>query len=67
MRLKEKSPSHVVNDSKDYAAYYKSVIADSDLLAYSEKIKDTFDDIVILNDYEKFIKKTYHIAEGKTK
>ena len=65
--LKLKDPSHVFVDSKDYAEYYKSVINDADLLAYSNKIKDTFDDSVILNDYEKFIKKTYYIAEGKTK
>lgn len=67
LRLKEKSPSHRFADSKDYAKYYNSVIDDPDLLAYSEKIRDTFDDTVILNDYEKFIKKTYYIAEGKTK
>ena len=67
LKLKEKSPSHVFVDSKDYAKYYNSVINDVDLLAYSSKIKDTFDDCVILNDYEKFIKKTYYIAEGKTK
>lgn len=67
LKLKEKSISHIFANSKDYAKYYLSVINDSDLLAYSEKIKDTFDDSVVLNDYEKFIKKTYYIAEGKTK
>ena len=67
LKLKEKSPSHTFVDSKDYAQYYNSVIDDADLLAYSTKIKDTFDDSVILNDYEKFIKKTYYIADGKTK
>ncbi len=67
LKLKEKSLSHVFENSKDYAKYYKSIIDDFDLITYSEKIKDTFDDSVILNDYEKFIKKTYHIAEGKTK
>lgn len=67
LKLKEKSPSHTFIDSKDYAKYYSSIINDADLLEYSQKIKDTFDDSVILNDYEKFIKKTYHIAEGKTK
>lgn len=65
--LKEKTPSHRFIDSKDYANYYNSVINDEDLIKYSQKIKDTFDDSVILNDYEKFIKKTYYIAEGKIK
>ena len=67
LKLKEKSPSHTFADSKDYAEYYSSVINDADLLAYSEKIKDKFGDGVILNDYEKFIKKTYNITEEKTK
>lgn len=44
-----------------------SVIDDEDLMDYSTKIKDEFDDAVILNDYEKFIKKSYFIAEGRTK
>lgn len=65
--LKEKTPAHRFIDSKDYANYYNSVINDEDLIKYSQKIKDTFDDSVILNDYEKFIKKTYYIAEGKIK
>ena len=67
LNLKEKSPSHIFVDSKDYASYYNSVINDSDLISYSTKIRDIFDDSVILNDYETFIKKTYHIADGKTK
>ncbi len=67
LQLKEKTPSHRFINSKDYAQYYNSVIDDEDLLSYSNKIKDNFDDSVILNDYEKFIKKTYFIAEGKTK
>lgn len=65
--LKEKSHLYKFNDSKDYANYYISKIDDDDLISYSAKIKDTFDNSVILNDYENFIKKTYHIAEGKTK
>ena len=67
LQLKEKSPSHVFLDSKDYADYYNSVISDPDLVCYSTKIRDIFDDSVILNDYETFIRKTYYIAEGKTK
>ncbi len=67
LKLKEKSPSHVFINSRDYAEYYNSVINDLDLLSYSQKINDIFDDSVILNDYEKFIRKTYYITEGKTK
>lgn len=67
LRLKEKAPFYQFRDSKDYAAYYNSVIDDADLMGYSTKIKDEFDNSVILNNYETFIKKTYHIAEGKTK
>ncbi|MFA5561338.1 MAG: hypothetical protein WDA00_01685 [Eubacteriales bacterium] len=67
LHLKEKSPAYSFIDSKDYADYYNSVINDTDLMRYSTKIRDTFDDSVVLNDYEKFIKKTYFIAEGKTK
>lgn len=67
LRLKEKEPSYSFINSEDYANYYKSVINDKDLLAYSTKIEDIFDDSVILNDYEKFIKKSYFITEGKIK
>ncbi len=67
LSLKEKSPDYRFRNSDDYAAYYMSVIDDEDLMDYSTKIKDEFDDAVILNDYEKFIKKSYFIAEGRTK
>ncbi len=67
LHLKEKRPSYSFINSKDYASYYNSVINDADLMRYSTKISDTFDDSVVLNDYEKFIRKTYYIAEGKTK
>ena len=67
LNLKEKLPSYKFANSKDYAEYYSSIINDDDLLSYSKKIDDIFDDSVILNDYEKFIKKSYYIAEGKTK
>ena len=67
LHLKEKSPSHRFASSKDYALYYNSVINDDDLLSYSKKFEDNFADSVILNDYERFIRKTYYIAEGKTK
>ena len=67
VHLKEKRPSYSFINSKDYADYYSSVVNDEDLMCYSTKISDTFDDSVILNDYNKFIRKTYYIAEGKTK
>ncbi len=67
LRLKEKNPYYEFTDSKAYAEYYKSVINDRDLLAYSTKVADTFSDAVILNDYEDFIKRTYYIAQGKRK
>ncbi len=67
LHLKEKSPSYQFENSTDYAEYYLSVIEDADLLTYSHKLNDDFEDNVILNDYERFIKKTYYIAEGKTK
>jgi hypothetical protein len=62
-----KEAERIFTDEKDYANYYKSRINDKDLFSYSNKIRDVFDNSVILNDYEKFIRKTYYIAEGKTK
>ncbi len=67
LSLKEKSENYKFDDSKDYADYYLSVINDNDLISYSDKIKDEFDDSVILNNYSDFIKRTYYIAEGKIK
>ena len=67
LHLKEKSHLYKFIDSKDYAKYYSSIIDDPDIISYSTKIKDAFDDSVILNDYEKFIEKTFHIVEGRTK
>lgn len=67
LNLKEKSPNYLFKDSKDYAAYYRSVIDDKDLIKYSTKIDDNFDNSVILNNYSDFIKRTYYIAEGKLK
>lgn len=67
LRLKEKAPNFAFHSSKEYADYYKSVIEDTDLLAYSTKINDTFDDSVILNNYSDFLKRTYFIVQGKRK
>lgn len=67
VKLKEKALNFYFNNSTDYADYYRSVINDSDLMSYSDKIKDTFDDSVIYNDYEDFIKRTYYIIMGRLK
>ena len=67
LRLKEKELNYSFRDSKDYAEYYRSVIDDSDLITYSTKIKDVFDDSVILNDYNDFINRTSYIVKGKDK
>ncbi len=53
-------------NSDDYADYYRSVINDNDL-CYSSKINDAFDDSVIYNNCEDFIKRTYHIIMGHLK
>lgn len=67
LKLKEKSPDCKFVNSVEYADYYKSVIDHKDVISYSDKIKDTFDNSVILNNYSDFIKRTYYIAEGKIK
>lgn len=67
VNLKEKAPDFTYRDVEDYAEYYRSVIHDEDLLKYSDKIEDDFDSSVILNDYNDFIKRTYHIILGKEK
>lgn len=66
LKLKEKSPSYPFATATDYAEYYLSVINDNDLLSYSDATRNDFESTVILNDYEKFIRKTYHITEGRT-
>lgn len=67
LSLKEKEVNYRFMNSKDYANYYKSVIDDPDLIKYSTKIEDIFDDSVMLNDYSNFIKRSYYITEGKSK
>ena len=67
IRLKEKALNYYFGNSTDYADYYRSVINDSDLMSYSDKIKDPFDDSVIYNDYEDFLQRTYHIIMGRLK
>lgn len=67
IKLKEKEPNYYFSDAIDYANYYNSVINDDDLMEYSTKLEDSFDDSVIYNNYEDFIKRTYHIIMGKLK
>lgn len=67
IKLKEKSPDHQFSNSLDYNNYYQSVINDQDLMLYSDKIIDAFDDSVILNNYEDFLNRTYHIIMGRLK
>jgi len=67
VKLKEKRPDYQFRDDKEYADYYLSVINDSDLMTYSNKIADNFGNAVILNDYESFLPKTCYLIKGKTK
>lgn len=67
IKLKEKSPNYHFENSFDYAEYYRTVLNDEDLMSYSTKISDPFNDSVIYNDYEDFIKRTYHIIMGRLK
>lgn len=66
LKLKEKEPSYPFQSAAEYADYYLSVINGGDLLSYSDATRNDFESTVILNDYEKFIRKTYHITEGRT-
>lgn len=67
LTLKEKSPNYQFKNSLDYSNYYLSVINDINLMSYSTKIKDSFDESVIFNNYEDFIKRTYHTIMGRLK
>lgn len=66
LKLKEK-PNHKFKNSKEYAQYYNNIIDCDKLITYSTKIKDIFDNSVILNDYADFIKRTFYIACGRSK
>ncbi len=67
IKLKEKELNYYFENSNDYAEYYRSVINDNDLMRYSDKIKGTFNNSVIYNNYEDFLKRTYHIIMGRLK
>ena len=67
IKLKEKSPNYSYKNANEYAEYYKSIINDTDLLSYSTKIEDPFNDSVIFNNYEDFIKRSCYIIMGRQK
>lgn len=67
IKLKEKELNFHFRNSSDYADYYRSVINDDDLMVFSDKIHDPFDDSVIYNNYEDFLNRTYHIIMGRLK
>lgn len=67
LKLKEKSPDFHFRNATDYASFYKSIIDDADLISYSDKMKVAFDESVIYNNYEDFLKRTYHIIMGRLK
>lgn len=67
IKLKEKSPNYIFANTTEYNDFYKTIIDDSDLMSYSSKITDIFDDTVIFNDYENFINRTCYIIQGKLK
>lgn len=67
VKLKEKAPYYRFLNENDYARYYLSVINDDDLVTYAAQMSDPFEDSVIYNNYEDFIKRTYFITMGKLK
>ncbi len=67
LSLKEKEQNYKFKNECEYSNYYLSNIEDKNLLTYSSKFTQTFGNSVILNDYEDFIKRTYHIIMGKLK
>ena len=67
LSLKDKQPNNKFKDAEEYANYYLPLIDSKNLLTYATNINDSFGDSVILNDYENFIKRTYHITMGKIK
>lgn len=51
--------------SEDYVDFYLNALNNGNFMCYSDKIN--FGNSVIYNDYEDFIKRTYHIIMGKLK
>lgn len=67
VKLKQKDCDVCFKDLAGYKEYCSSLISDIDLLTYSNNIEAVFDNGVILNNYEDFINRTYHIIMGKLK
>ncbi len=67
IKLKESRPDIAFASYKDYNGYYKDLLCDPELMSFSNSIPDSFGDSVILNNYEDFIKRTYHIIMGSLK
>ena len=66
LHLKDK-PLHGFDNEKEYARYYQARINNTGFLSYSSAIQDDFGNGIILNDYQRFIEKTYYITEGNLK
>ena len=67
LSIKEYDDNVCLKTSKEYAQYYMSKIKSDKLLSYSKKIKDTFDNTVILNNYEDFIGRSVALIKSKGK
>ena len=67
IKLKEKEENYKFKDKNEYIEFYKSIINDKNLMQYSNKISDNFDNGVILNDYENFLERTCSLIIGNLK
>lgn len=67
IKLKEKEKNYKFKDKNEYIEFYKNIIDDKNLMQYSDKISDNFDNGVILNDYENFLERTCSLIIGNLK
>ncbi|MDA3048398.1 hypothetical protein [Campylobacter sp. JMF_08 NE1] len=67
VKLKEKEENYKFKDKNEYIEFYKSIINDKNLMQYSNKISDNFDNGIILNDYENFLERTCSLITGSLK
>ena len=67
IKLKEKTENYKFKDKKEYIEFYESIIDDKNLMQYSDKIIDKFDNGIILNDYENFIERSCLLIKGNLK
>ncbi len=67
LSLKDYNDNTLFENSTQYAQYYLSKMDDTNLLTYSNKIADDFDNSVILNNYEDFILRSTATIKGKGK